>query len=148
MAEQTQQDDDAEKVLSGGFVPFADPASWEYDQWCLDRHHMPSWFAQDGPRAGEGLEDGDAIPDGVDVTSSITASVWEISAKVGDRVKEGDKLVVLEAMKMVCPAFESSCAPTATCLLQPVLPQYSRSSTCTCVKSMLWTGLSVHGSMA
>ena len=56
---------------------------------------------QEGQQTGYGQEEGDSIPNGVEVTSTITASVWEISAKAGDLVKEGDKLVVLEAMKMV-----------------------------------------------
>ena len=49
----------------------------------------------------EGPEDAESILNGVEVTATITASVWDVTAKVGDEVKEGDKLVVLEAMKMV-----------------------------------------------
>ncbi|MFL6547323.1 MAG: urea carboxylase [Povalibacter sp.] len=37
------------------------------------------------------------------MTSPVTGSVWTIAAKVGQRVKEGDELLVLEAMKMEIP---------------------------------------------
>jgi len=41
------------------------------------------------------------VPDGCEgVSSSVTASVFQIPATVGDQVEEGQKLVVLDAMKM------------------------------------------------
>lgn len=41
------------------------------------------------------------IPAGcIAVASPVTSSVWQISVKVGDRVAAGDKLLVVEAMKM------------------------------------------------
>jgi urea carboxylase len=39
----------------------------------------------------------------VKVPSAVTGSVWEIAAQVGDRVAAGDKLVILETMKMETP---------------------------------------------
>jgi urea carboxylase len=41
------------------------------------------------------------LPEGCDaVSSSVTASVFQIPVSVGDRVEEGQRLVVLDAMKM------------------------------------------------
>jgi urea carboxylase len=46
----------------------------------------------------------EALPeDAVAVRSPVTGSVWEIPAEVGARVSAGDKLVVLETMKMETP---------------------------------------------
>lgn len=38
-----------------------------------------------------------------DVQAHITGTVWKIEVKVGDAVKEGDTLVILESMKMEMP---------------------------------------------
>ena len=40
------------------------------------------------------------IEGGVDVVAPMTSSLWKIMVQVGDTVKEGDVLVILEAMKM------------------------------------------------
>jgi acetyl-CoA carboxylase biotin carboxyl carrier protein len=37
------------------------------------------------------------------ITSDLTATVWKIAVAVGDEVREGDELVVLESMKMEIP---------------------------------------------
>jgi urea carboxylase len=43
----------------------------------------------------------DAIPDGCfPVCSPVTASVWNVAVEAGQRVEPGQKLLVLEAMKM------------------------------------------------
>ncbi|MFU8817977.1 MAG: acetyl-CoA carboxylase biotin carboxyl carrier protein subunit [Pseudomonadales bacterium] len=39
----------------------------------------------------------------VDVESDVQGSVWKVEVAVGDRVTEGDVLVVLESMKMEIP---------------------------------------------
>ncbi len=39
----------------------------------------------------------------VNVQSEITGKVWKIEAKPGDRLKEGDTVMILEAMKMEIP---------------------------------------------
>jgi urea carboxylase len=40
------------------------------------------------------------VPDGCEaIASFLSGNVWEISVKVGDRVSEGDTLVIIEAMK-------------------------------------------------
>lgn len=38
-----------------------------------------------------------------DVPAHITGTVWKIEKKVGDQVKAGDVLVILESMKMEMP---------------------------------------------
>ena len=43
----------------------------------------------------------DAVPEGCRaVCSPVTASVWNIAVEAGERVEAGQKLMVLEAMKM------------------------------------------------
>jgi acetyl-CoA carboxylase biotin carboxyl carrier protein len=39
----------------------------------------------------------------MDVPAHITGTVWKIETKVGDQVKTGDVLVILESMKMEMP---------------------------------------------
>ena len=38
-----------------------------------------------------------------EVQAEITANVWQVPAEVGQRVAEGDTLVILESMKMEIP---------------------------------------------
>jgi len=38
-----------------------------------------------------------------EVPAHITGTVWKIETKVGDQVKTGDVLVILESMKMEMP---------------------------------------------
>jgi acetyl-CoA carboxylase biotin carboxyl carrier protein len=37
------------------------------------------------------------------IEAHITGTIWKIEVKVGDSVKEGDTVVVLESMKMELP---------------------------------------------
>lgn len=46
---------------------------------------------------------GDLQPDRLPMTSAIPAVVREVLVSVGDRVEEGQKLLLLESMKMVLP---------------------------------------------
>jgi acetyl-CoA carboxylase biotin carboxyl carrier protein len=39
----------------------------------------------------------------MDVLAHITGTVWKIEKKVGDEVKAGDVLIILESMKMEMP---------------------------------------------
>lgn len=39
----------------------------------------------------------------VEVESEVTGKVWKVEVGVGDRVAEGDVLVILESMKMEIP---------------------------------------------
>ena len=38
-----------------------------------------------------------------DVEAHITGTVWKIEVQVGDRVEEGDTVLILESMKMEMP---------------------------------------------
>jgi len=38
-----------------------------------------------------------------EVRAEITANVWQVRVEVGQRVAEGDELVILESMKMEIP---------------------------------------------
>lgn len=53
-----------------------------------------------GNAPNEEETDSEAVEGGVDVSSTITANVWEVLPKVGDFVKVGQKIILLEAMKM------------------------------------------------
>ena len=37
------------------------------------------------------------------VEAHITGTVWKVECKVGDKVEEGDTLVIIESMKMEMP---------------------------------------------
>ena len=39
----------------------------------------------------------------IEVKSEITGTVWQLKAKPGDQVAEGDTLIVIESMKMEIP---------------------------------------------
>ena len=38
-----------------------------------------------------------------EVESEVTGTVWKIETKVGDKVAEGDVLIIIESMKMEIP---------------------------------------------
>jgi acetyl-CoA carboxylase biotin carboxyl carrier protein len=46
-----------------------------------------------------------------DVKAHITGTVWKIEVKVGDKVSEGQTLIILESMKMEMPV-EAPCDGT------------------------------------
>ena len=48
---------------------------------------------------------------GFNVESEVSGNVWKILVSVGDKVAEGDVLMILESMKMEIPV-ESPCAGT------------------------------------
>lgn len=39
----------------------------------------------------------------VELTSTVTGTVWKVECAVGDRVEEGDVVMILESMKMEIP---------------------------------------------
>lgn len=39
----------------------------------------------------------------IEAKSEITGSVWQLKVKLGDKVEEGDTLIVIESMKMEIP---------------------------------------------
>ena len=42
------------------------------------------------------------------VRSEMTGKVWKIVAKVGDKVADGDEIMILESMKMEIPVMVSA----------------------------------------
>ena len=46
-----------------------------------------------------------------EVESEVTGTVWKIETKVGDKVAEGDVLMIIESMKMEIPV-EAPCSGT------------------------------------
>ncbi|MDE0349633.1 MAG: acetyl-CoA carboxylase biotin carboxyl carrier protein subunit [Gammaproteobacteria bacterium] len=52
----------------------------------------------------------------VEVESEVTGNVWKVEVGVGDRVEEGDVLLILESMKMEIP-IESPAPGTVSELL-------------------------------
>jgi acetyl-CoA carboxylase biotin carboxyl carrier protein len=39
----------------------------------------------------------------IEIKSEITGTVWQVTAKPGDRIEEGDTLIIIESMKMEIP---------------------------------------------
>lgn len=44
-----------------------------------------------------------------EVQAHITGTVWKVEVAVGDRVEEGDTVVILESMKMEMPVEAEDC---------------------------------------
>jgi urea carboxylase len=66
----------------------------------------PSGVSRKMPAPGGAVGDADVteVPVGcIAVSSPITGNVWQIAVDVGARVKAGDELIVVEAMKMEIP---------------------------------------------
>ncbi|HEY6643490.1 urea carboxylase [Povalibacter sp.] len=60
-------------------------------------------FDSDGAAATD-REAAQELPEGTAaVTSPVTGNVWSIAARVGQKIREGDELLVVEAMKMEIP---------------------------------------------
>ena len=55
----------------------------------------------------------------VEVESEVTGKVWKMEVGVGDRVAEGDILVILESMKMEIPVESPSAGTVAELLVAP-----------------------------
>lgn len=64
-----------------------------------ERELLASWREAQEAQSDGTVDDG-VIEGGTDVVAPMTSSVWKIMVKVGDTVKDGDVLVILEAMKM------------------------------------------------
>jgi acetyl-CoA carboxylase biotin carboxyl carrier protein len=60
-----------------------------------DPHHRLALFSGRSRKAQEA-----ELPE---VEAHITGTVWKIEVEVGDRVEEGDTVVILESMKMEMP---------------------------------------------
>ncbi|MDH3701027.1 MAG: biotin/lipoyl-binding carrier protein [Alphaproteobacteria bacterium] len=42
-----------------------------------------------------------------EIQSEVTGTVWKIESKVGDKVSDGDTLMILESMKMEIPVIST-----------------------------------------
>ena len=48
-----------------------------------------------------------------DIESEVTGTVWKIETKVGDKVAEGDVLMIIESMKMEIPVLATEAGTIA-----------------------------------
>ena len=55
----------------------------------------------------------------VEVESEVTGNVWKVEVEVGDRVEEGDVLIILESMKMEIPLESPAPGTVSELLVQP-----------------------------
>jgi urea carboxylase len=75
----------------------------ERARWEVEVDAEASAATEAPPAAELGGADGvkESVPDGAKpVYSHIAGNVWELAVKIGDRVRHGDKLFVIESMKM------------------------------------------------
>ncbi|KAK9808021.1 hypothetical protein WJX73_005265 [Symbiochloris irregularis] len=75
----------------------------QLDEESLERVKAQEAKAKEGKVANGHAETANGHNKGVEVTAANTANVWELQCKPGDRVANGQTLVVLEAMKMEYP---------------------------------------------
>lgn len=55
----------------------------------------------------------------VDVEADITGNVWKVTAKVGDKIEEGEPIMILESMKMEIPISAPEDGTVAEILVEP-----------------------------
>ncbi len=55
----------------------------------------------------------------VEVESEVTGNVWKVEVEVGDRVEEGEVLIILESMKMEIPVESPAPGTVSELLVQP-----------------------------
>lgn len=53
------------------------------------------------------------------IESEVTGSVWKIEKSVGDRVEEGDVIMILESMKMEIPVEAPEAGTLKEILVKP-----------------------------
>ena len=58
----------------------------------------------------------------IEVKSEITGTVWQLRSKPGDKVEEGDTLIVIESMKMEIPVIAEDGGTVAEILVKPKDP--------------------------
>ena len=54
-----------------------------------------------------------------EIESEVTGVVWKVEVSVGDTVKIGDVLIILESMKMEIPVESTESGTVAEVLVQP-----------------------------
>ncbi len=55
----------------------------------------------------------------VEIESEVTGNVWKVEVEVGDRVEEGELLIILESMKMEIPVESPAPGTVSELLVQP-----------------------------
>jgi biotin carboxyl carrier protein len=61
----------------------------------------------------------DPVGQATDVYAEITANVWQVRVKAGERVEHGDELVILESMKMEIPVLSPVAGTVAEVRVAP-----------------------------
>jgi acetyl-CoA carboxylase biotin carboxyl carrier protein len=54
----------------------------------------------------------------IEIKSEITGTVWQLKAQPGDRVEEGDTLIVIESMKMEIPVITEDAGTVSEILVK------------------------------
>lgn len=57
-----------------------------------------------------------------EIQSEVTGTVWKIEVKVGDKVADGDTLMILESMKMEIPVISTEDGTVAEILVKEEEP--------------------------
>lgn len=57
-----------------------------------------------------------------EIQSEVTGTVWKIETKVGDKVSDGDTLMILESMKMEIPVISTEDGTVAEVLVKEEEP--------------------------
>jgi urea carboxylase len=83
----------------------------------LARWHANGQFNYEQPDAIEESENTELAEDAIRVDSSVSGSVWQTQVKIGQQVKTGDVLLILESMKMEIN-ITAPCAGKVTHLLK------------------------------
>jgi acetyl-CoA carboxylase biotin carboxyl carrier protein len=53
-----------------------------------------------------------------EIKSDVTGTVWKIEKKIGDKVVEGDEILILESMKMEIPAIATGAGTLTEILVE------------------------------
>ena len=95
----------------------------ERERWALLPPAPDPDAATAGPSAGgddpNDLHDPILGPDEVAVRADVTSSVWQIAVEPGARVVLGDRLLVLESMKMEIPVVAPESGTVKALLVRP-----------------------------
>ncbi len=83
----------------------------------LARWHANGQFNYEQPEIAEGETEQEFSEDAICVDSSVSGSVWQTQVKIGQEVKAGDVLLILESMKMEIN-ISAPCAGKVTHLLK------------------------------
>ncbi|MGZ8153718.1 MAG: biotin/lipoyl-binding carrier protein [Burkholderiales bacterium] len=58
----------------------------------------------------------------IEIKSEITGTVWKITSQPGDKVEEGDTLLIIESMKMEIPVITEDAGTVKEILVQQKEP--------------------------